>query len=177
MRHCTHFQMQHIHDSQTEIYPIHAVITLSMSCRSVRDTFGHTLLSECCHSFGDQGTSFSFKVQSLDVNIDRMAGQARDDAHCGLCSLVCSLAPGVVHGLTALAICMAHTSAISTVAETTDSTNTIVSKLKNAAGVQCSSGCIVNRYMTHRLNEALHSKVDVVGSLCLSLTACFDLGP
>ena len=62
---------------------------------------GHTFLPEWCHSFSNQGPSFSFKVQSLDVSFDRMASQARDDACCALCSLVYSLASGVVHGLTA----------------------------------------------------------------------------
>ncbi len=53
-----------------------------MSRRSLKDMGGHTLLPECCHSFSNQGPSFSFKVQSLDVSIDRMASQARDDACC-----------------------------------------------------------------------------------------------
>ncbi len=47
-----------------------------------------------------------------------------------------------------LALCMEpHTSAISTTAKTTESIKIMMSNFQNAAGIQCSSGCIVNKYV------------------------------
>lgn len=47
-----------------------------------------------------------------------------------------------------LALCMApHTSATSTTTKTTESIKIMMSKFQNAAGIQCSSGCIVDKYV------------------------------